>query len=648
MNARLIAVLCLILVVLGAVYFVDYRRKLAREEAELAETQLAPFPISGITSLRIVNSFGEFALEKQQNTWWIVEPIRDKADQHLIVSKMLSELEKATKSNPFTIHSRNALRMNWEGSSSGPDGSSYGLEQPQMRVTMQSGETGKSVSLLFGKETPIPGEVYLVDASHPQRVYTTMKKVSDALLVDLTDLRDKTVLAVDPDRVERMSIRRGGESISATRRPDGEWDAVLQNTSGTLRTLADSVAMETLFLQIQAARAESFATTATLSPSLFGLDHPVAVLDLQQRSEITTGTVAEKKSSPQVKSSTLLIGDRATTANRETPLHFAMQRGRNAVFTVHHDLVSALMRPFSAFKDHRLITLSPDEIHYLQIEAITSAFALSRTEGGRWTLATDPQVRIDQDKVRRYIDYCLGLRSEVSRQLPPMSPATARLENPALRVFMATGDRKQKQGFELGGAVKGEPYFFARRSPAPVDPEESGIFLVGLPLSGFFDLMKTADYFVYRRLLDFDANEVERVVITSISKEDAGQSAQLELKRSKEVGVWTARLNTGATVEIPANLAESFLIALQRIDYAEVAQEPTPEQLREEQLDAPPSRIEMFGSKDHRLCEIAFGDLRRAASILVRSGKDDYYQVNSDSFSALNTALHDIMVRMGS
>jgi len=653
MKSRTIGTLVIILVVLGSIYYFDYRRTVERESAELEQSRLVPLTADEIDGMTIRNTFGKFELEKRKNIWWLTQPIADQADQTVVRGQMLADLDKAERSNPFEV-STSAARGKGTGRAastrSGSEGEeiSYGLDKPTATVVLRSSSQGRGVELAFGAETPVTGECYVADRSKPNLVYTTPSKIKGIFSQDLAKLRDKTVLAFDSERVSSFWIRRSSDTVGG-RKEGEEWTLDLGGgTSGTLRSLGDGPIIERMLRKVQSAQVAAFVTRDVLNLSTFGLDQPQITLELREEPTTTTATREAAGINPTTAAHLLSIGKHAPTTAASKPLYFAMRRGRNSVFTIGGDVVSVLAQPPAAYRDRRVFSFRHDEVAYLQIEAVTSVAAFSRDAKGQWRFAADPTKPLDADKVKDYIAYCLNLRIEEYPDPPITEPEDARLDKPVLRVTMATGDRAIRQGFEVGGAPKGQPFFYARRSPGADRSGESEIFLLGLPLTGFYALMRTPDFFVYKRLLSFDAEAVARIKVESRQSKEQPSSLVLTRDEKGTSATWHVTLErAGKSGTIPEYQVGVLLEALRAIDYIAPVKDVTDEVRKLEALDSPPVTIQVLDAEGKSLGAISFGDLSRGERAMVVTGEQKYFLVETKSFSGVGRAIDEIIAKLG-
>ncbi|HOM98760.1 MAG TPA: DUF4340 domain-containing protein [Acidobacteriota bacterium] len=143
-------------------------------------------------------------LVRKDETWRLVDPIEDPADQTK-VSSLLGTLEFA-RVEEFVSESPDDLKE-------------FGLDRPSVTVRLRLAGSDTWLQLDLGKEA---GENYY--ARDPQRkpVFTVKKSVYDDLMQDLIAFRDKDVVNVNQNDVKSLEIRHGGEVVRI-RREEFRW-----------------------------------------------------------------------------------------------------------------------------------------------------------------------------------------------------------------------------------------------------------------------------------------------------------------------------------------------------------------------------------------------------------------------------------------
>ena len=95
----------------------------------------------------------------------------------------------------------------------------YGLD-PAVAELDITGKAQGTRRLRLGDDTPTGGDVYAALAGDP-RVFTVSSFNKTSLAKSLNDLRDKSLLTVDADKVSHVALVRKGQEIEFGRTKDG-------------------------------------------------------------------------------------------------------------------------------------------------------------------------------------------------------------------------------------------------------------------------------------------------------------------------------------------------------------------------------------------------------------------------------------------
>ena len=212
------------------------RRVLALSKAEVTEASRAG--ISGPVSLR-----------KEGADWLLQEPIVARASTE-VVDGLLGKIETSEIS---------------EFVDEAPDGEAlvaYGLDSRAVEWSFRLGQDRVEKRLSIGLEDD-EGRYYARDESRPQ-VFLVDSTLVHRLMQEVTALRSKKPLQVEPDRIDRMEYRRGPVLIFAAEKDTlGVWN--LQDPPGQK---AKSWKLNALLTDLQSLEATGFSAAQGGEPPL--------------------------------------------------------------------------------------------------------------------------------------------------------------------------------------------------------------------------------------------------------------------------------------------------------------------------------------------------------------------------------------------
>ena len=280
-RGLLIAVLVL-LVLSGLLYWSNHRKPSEQSAAPLpppspAILKMERAAISQLTLAR--KSTAPVTLVKGSgDTWRITAPKPLNADQDTL-SGLLS-----------TVAALNADRVVEDKAA---DLKPYGLDQPSLTVDITS-EGHAPRKLFLGDDTPAGSDVYAMLEGDP-KIYTIASYNKTSIDKGLNDLRDKRLLTLEPDKINRVELDNKGQTIEFTRTKDG-WQILKPRP---LR--ADGSAVDNLVRAVSNARM-TLDTTGDDHATDFAQATPVATVTLTGDQGAQTVNVRKKKNDYYAKS----------------------------------------------------------------------------------------------------------------------------------------------------------------------------------------------------------------------------------------------------------------------------------------------------------------------------------------------------------
>jgi hypothetical protein len=273
MKFRLI-VAVIVLAALGGVLYWSQHRKPPAESAAVTPTAtpvILKVDPTAVTELVIKQKGSDpVTLNKTEGKWQITEPKPYRADQAAVFG-VLSTLS--------------ALSADRVVEDKAADRKQYGLEEPAAEVDVGTRQ------LMLGDDTPTGGDVYVAVAGDP-RVFTVSSYTKTSLAKSLNDLRDKSLLTLNPDKVSRVELLKKGQDLEFDRTKDG-WQILKPSASP-----ADATAVNDLVRSLTGAKMDLNAAAAG-----FAQGTPVGTAKLTGDSGVQTLEVRKNKDDYYAKSS---------------------------------------------------------------------------------------------------------------------------------------------------------------------------------------------------------------------------------------------------------------------------------------------------------------------------------------------------------
>jgi hypothetical protein len=228
MKFRLIIAVIVLAALAGVLYWSQHRKPPAESAAVPSATPvILKVDPSAVTQLVLKQKGSDpVTLTKTEGKWQITEPKPYRADQEAVAG-VLSTLS--------------ALSADRVVEDKAADRKQYGLEEPAAELDVGTRQ------LMLGDDTPAGGEVYVAVVGDP-RVFTVSSYTKTSLAKSLNDLRDKSLLTLNPDKVSRVELLKKGQNLEFDRTKDG-WQ-ILKPAAST----ADATAVNDLVRSLTSAR----------------------------------------------------------------------------------------------------------------------------------------------------------------------------------------------------------------------------------------------------------------------------------------------------------------------------------------------------------------------------------------------------------
>jgi hypothetical protein len=168
-----------------------FRSGMDKKVKDLRDKTIIDFADNDVQRLDISGEGKNLQLQQKDDKWNIVQPAAYAADGASVRSFL------------STLRSMRATDFPDDHAS---DLSTYGLDNPRLKITLHLGKDNAEKNILVGKEND-KKEIYVQRGGEPT-VYTVSDWVFRDLDKNLADFRDKTVLAFDRDTLTAVELKR--------------------------------------------------------------------------------------------------------------------------------------------------------------------------------------------------------------------------------------------------------------------------------------------------------------------------------------------------------------------------------------------------------------------------------------------------------
>ena len=327
-----------------------------------------------IDELEIKSESGDrTTLRRKGSDWEVVQPIAAPADQAAV---------SGITSNLSSVEIQRVIDEN------AADLKEFGLAEPRVEVAFKA--NGKQLRLQLGQKTPSGTDVYakLADA---KKVFLVPSFLDSTFNHGTFDLRDKSVLKLDREKIDTVEVTTGGRTIRVEKK-NGEWQ-IAEPSLGR----AEFGAVDGLVSRISSVQMKSIVPDSS-DLKKYGLDKPAVTVRLGSGSS----------------QATLLIGGPA-----ETGTVYAKDFSRPAVFTIESTLLDDLKKDGAEYRQKDLFDARSFNTTRLEIvrNGQTTVFEKTKVkdkdgkEQEKWRQTAPAARDVDAGKIEALISAATGARA---------------------------------------------------------------------------------------------------------------------------------------------------------------------------------------------------------------------------------------------
>jgi Domain of unknown function (DUF4340) len=406
-----IVLLAVLLATGGYAYYIS--KKPAEDATSKQEKVFGNIQADKIDEIRVKSASGDTTtLRKESGVWQIVEPIKTRADESE-VSGMTSALAQL-----------NVVRVIDENPKDLKD---YGLGTPRIEVAFKTdADKALAHTLLIGEKSPTGADLF-AERQGQNRVFLIPAYQESSFNRSTFELRDKTVLKFERDKVDGVEVSAGGKSLQFSKE-GGDW-----KLKKPLDVRADFGSVEGLVGRLQTVQMKSIVTNEPGAGDLkkYGLDKPAATVNLNMGSARAT----------------LLVGGKA-----DDTTVYARDTSKPLVMTIESSLADELKKGADDYRRKDLFEFRPYNANRIEITrgGTTVAFEKVKGEGqnavDKWRRVAPSAKDADKDKM----DSLLSRLSNMRATSFVDSTANTGLDAPAMTVVVKFDDDKKAERVTFG------------------------------------------------------------------------------------------------------------------------------------------------------------------------------------------------------
>lgn len=422
----------------------ELKNQATKNADEFRDHKLTDLNTTQVSKVEIKTPEGEIELAKKYDHWQIEKPLTARGDDQ----KISDLIAQAANAHIEKFVSENEAKA-----------AVTGLTEPRGTVTLFAEGKDKPAVLQIGQPPDADKERLYAKLSTRDGVYVLPKSVADILNTKPNDIRDKHLLRLNMDTVDRINIEPDGKEKITLARKEENWTI---KSSGD--RLANGAEVRRLAGDLQGAEVVAFiADTASDLPK-YGLDKPsVKVTFSAYASENTAETKAGEK--PIV---SVLFG------KVQGDVVYAKLDEEPFVVSLNKLLLDAIATDPVRWRDLAVFEFKPEEIESVEVtKADRPPVAIAR-ENGQWKLAKG-EGELNKINADSLVNTLSSLRAV---RWIGTTTSEHGLEKPSVAIVFTTGDKKHHT--LAIGAKTPEGMWFAAAENEPAtfvvnEPDESAL-----------------------------------------------------------------------------------------------------------------------------------------------------------------------------
>jgi len=407
-----------LLIVLGGlgayIYFVTWKQP-AEDASSKLEKVFAGLQADKIDEIHVHSESGDSTvLKKDKDGWKITDPLTAPAQESEAsgIASALSQLEVArvVDENPANLVD-------------------YGLGAPRIEIQFKAAGDKDLRTLQIGQKTPAGANLFAKRAAD-KRVFTIASFQETTFNRSTFDLRDKTAIKFDRDKVDRIEVSADNKTLELAK-SGNDWKIVKP-----VQALSDSTAAEGLIGKVQSAQMKSIVSDNVSAADLkkYGLDKPSATI---------TFSLGSAKAS-------LLVGGKSGDGSL-----YARDASKPLVMTLDATLLDDFKKGPDDYRKKDLFAFRAYDANRIEITRGGQTVAFDKIKGAKpededkWRRAAQGGAKpVDADKEKMSV--LLAKLESVRAASFVDSTAKTGLDSPAMTVYAKFDDGKKEERVTFG------------------------------------------------------------------------------------------------------------------------------------------------------------------------------------------------------
>ena len=416
------------------------RTDIAKKPDDFRDRKLTDLTTAQVIRAILKTSAGEIELAKKNEHWGIVKPLQARAADEKI-NDLLAQVTNA-RIQEFVADDKGDLHA-------------YGLSEPRGSITFYGGDDKQGRTLQIGSAAEKIKDAVYVRYLPRNAVYALAKKTEDILKTKPNDLRDRHLVRIDTNNLDRLNIEGTGQPKIVLARKEQDWSIA----SGKNEP-ANSDEVRRLLETLNDEQVTRFAADTGTELPKYGLDHPQLQLTFSSFASENTAETAAGEHPFLTLAFGKVEGNEVYARVGEEPFVVAANR----------DLLEKIWTDPLRWQELAIFKLKPEQIHRLsRVTEHEESLARAGEKSWKWIAGKG---EIDAVNVQSLLNTLASLRAV---RWAGATTSSQGFEKPLLVLtFTTSPDDKAIHKLTVGAATQ-EDMWYAKTD------EREGTFVISQP-----------------------------------------------------------------------------------------------------------------------------------------------------------------------
>ena len=578
MKLKTTLILAIILALIaGYYYLIEVKRAKQVEEEKEEARKLFHYSPEEVTQLRLKGVEEVIACKKVGDEWRLEEPVQTKGNKE--------EIEQTIK-NILDIEQERVITPEPD------DLKQFGLSPPSAEVSFQV--KGEWETLQVGDETPTG--LYLYAKKGDSNEVLLVNSVARSYVKkEVYDLRDKTILPFQLERVKQFRYRTAQQDVICERTGENQWNLVQP-----LKTKADYDKIESFLGRLIDAKAKEFVEEEPKDLGQYQLAPPEREF---------TFWLGEEKAQTM-----LLIGKK----NEDKKSYYAQGGQSKVVVLIEEEVFNDLPEAIDGWRDKTLISFDRDKLTKINLTHGKQLIALQK-KGDQWELTEPLKTKAENWGVESLTIDLQGTKAEGFIDHPDKPESWYGFDKPQLEVSLWLEGEETPQKVVIGKQEEDKTTHYARSSQSPT------IYLV--KTEDVDKLKKTPFDLRDKVLIKYSPNDLDSLTLNL-----PGEEPIVIRKSGDKWGIKKPKKYRSKQKEAEDLVWEFISVRMERIV------EESPSDLSPYGLESPKAEISFQLKNGAPLPSLLLGNKMEEENRLYCKLKDKpaVYQISSSCWDAIN------------